>query len=141
MSEFTANNPEKEITLTSKDGEEFKVSLKVAKMSSLIWNMVSEDGEDDDEDNTVPLPNVEGADLARVIEYCKQYIVDPMTEFQKVFRAPPPCVCGLTLMSTIIALARCGFGCACTTLVRRFHRGNDKRDLVQTDAGGELFGH
>lgn len=98
MSEFTASNPEKEITLTSKDGEEFKVSLKVAKMSSLIWNMVSEDGEDDDEDNTVPLPNVEGADLARVIEYCKQYIVDPMTEFQKVF---PVLITGLAPINVV----------------------------------------
>jgi hypothetical protein len=85
MAEFvttTTDFPnEREITLTSKDGEEFKVSLKIAKLSGLISSMISDE---DDDENTIPLPNVEGSDLSRVIQFCNQYVKEPMTEFQKV---------------------------------------------------------
>ncbi len=84
MSEFATitENNDREITLTSKDGEEFKVNLKIAKLSGLISSMISEE---EDDENTIPLPNVEGVDLARVIQYCSHYVEEPMTEFQKVF--------------------------------------------------------
>lgn len=81
MSEFASAEPEREITLTSKDGEEFKVGLKVAKLSGLIATMILEDDEDD---TSIPLPNVDGVDLSRVIQFCNQYVKEPMTEFQKV---------------------------------------------------------
>jgi S-phase kinase-associated protein 1 len=84
MAEFAAvgtdASSEREITLTSKDGEEFKVSLKIAKLSGLISSMITEE---DDDENTIPLPNVEGSDLARVLQFCSQYVKEPMTEFQK----------------------------------------------------------
>lgn len=86
MAEFAAvgtnASSDREITLTSKDGEEFKVSLKIAKLSGLISSMITEE---DDDENTIPLPNVEGSDLARVLQFCSQYVKEPMTEFQKVF--------------------------------------------------------
>ena len=42
------------------------------------------DGVDDEE---IPLPNVKGDVLAKVIEFCAHYITEPMTEFEKVIFA------------------------------------------------------
>ena len=50
-------------------------------MSHLIKTMLIDGVETDDE---IPLPNVKGDILAKVVEYCTHYAVEPMTEFEKV---------------------------------------------------------
>lgn len=56
--------------LCSSDDQQFDVDKKVAMMSEMVKNMM----EDTDAKDAVPLPNVNGKVLARVIEYCKFHI-------------------------------------------------------------------
>jgi S-phase kinase-associated protein 1 len=70
----------------SKDGESYEVPLHVARMSKLVENNYDEE-EDDDEDaeaniKEIPLPNVAGTVLKKVIEYCDHYRTEEMTPIQ-----------------------------------------------------------
>ncbi|XP_010477249.1 PREDICTED: SKP1-like protein 4 [Camelina sativa] len=58
------------IILKSSDGESFEVDEAVAVESQTIKHMI----EDKCADNGIPLPNVTGAILAKVIEYCKKHV-------------------------------------------------------------------
>jgi len=66
MSESAAS---KKVTLMSSDGETFEVEEAVALLSQTIRHMI----EDDCANNTIPLPNVTGATLSKVIEYCTKH--------------------------------------------------------------------
>lgn len=70
MSSSTAENGTKKITLRSSDGEVFEVEEAVAVESQTIKHMI----EDDCADNVIPLPNVTGKILSKVIEYCKRHV-------------------------------------------------------------------
>ncbi|KAK4490255.1 hypothetical protein RD792_000917 [Penstemon davidsonii] len=61
---------EKKITLRSSDGEVFEVEESVAVLSQTIKHMI----EDDCADNVIPLPNVTGKILSKVLEYCKRHV-------------------------------------------------------------------
>ncbi|XXG86231.1 hypothetical protein AAC387_Pa11g1164 [Persea americana] len=63
----------KKITLKSSDGETFDVDEAVALQSQIIKHMI----EDDCADNGIPLPNISGKILAKVIEYCKKHVEMP----------------------------------------------------------------
>ncbi|XP_074312924.1 SKP1-like protein 1A [Silene latifolia] len=67
MAETTTS---KKIMLKSSDGEDFEVDEIVALESQTIKHMI----EDDCADNAIPLPNVTGKILAKVIEYCKKHV-------------------------------------------------------------------
>ncbi|KAK7252984.1 hypothetical protein RIF29_37330 [Crotalaria pallida] len=60
----------KKITLRSSDGEVFEVDEAVAVESQTIKHMI----EDDCAANGIPIPNVTGKILAKVIEYCKKHV-------------------------------------------------------------------
>ncbi|KAK7252985.1 hypothetical protein RIF29_37331 [Crotalaria pallida] len=60
----------KKITLKSSDGEVFEIDEAVAVESQTIKNII----EDDCADNGIPIPNVTGKILAKVIEYCKKHV-------------------------------------------------------------------
>ncbi|CAN7054698.1 hypothetical protein BRARA_G03391 [Brassica rapa] len=60
----------KKIVLKSSDAESFEVDEAVARESQTLAHMV----EDDCTDNGIPLPNVTGKILAKVIEYCKKHV-------------------------------------------------------------------
>ncbi|KEH23696.1 SCF ubiquitin ligase, SKP1 component [Medicago truncatula] len=60
----------KKITLKSSDNETFEVPEAVALESQTIKYMI----EDDCTDNGIPVPNVTGQILAKVIEYCKKHV-------------------------------------------------------------------
>ncbi|KAK9749650.1 hypothetical protein RND81_02G141100 [Saponaria officinalis] len=60
----------KKILLKSFDDEDFKVDKIIALESKTIKHMI----EDDCTDNVIPLPNVTGKILAKVIEYCKKHV-------------------------------------------------------------------
>ncbi|GAB2218064.1 hypothetical protein Droror1_Dr00001281 [Drosera rotundifolia] len=69
----------KTITLRSSDGESFDVSESVAVESQTIKHMI----EDDCADSAIPLPNVTGRILAKVIEYCKKHVDSGSKEGEK----------------------------------------------------------
>ena len=71
MSEFDKN---KEITLLSCDGESFKVSVQVAQMSETVKHLIEDTGIE----TPIPLSNVTGKILKKVIEYSTHH-----TENQK----------------------------------------------------------
>ncbi|KAJ2557009.1 hypothetical protein EV175_001617 [Coemansia sp. RSA 1933] len=55
------------ITLESNDGQQFLVDQAAAYMSDLVRNTVEDVGQTDE---PIILPNVRGAVLAKVVEYC-----------------------------------------------------------------------
>lgn len=57
------------VVLQSGDGQDFKVEVKVAKISETIKNLMEDAGVD----HAVPLVNVTGAILRRIVEYCKYH--------------------------------------------------------------------
>lgn len=61
------------VTLSAVDGAEYTVDVEVAKISETIKNLIEDAGID----NPVPLPNITGPILAKVIEFCKYYHEHP----------------------------------------------------------------
>mmetsp|Transcript_8375 Transcript_8375/g.15502 ORF Transcript_8375/g.15502 Transcript_8375/m.15502 type:complete len:210 (-) Transcript_8375:704-1333(-) len=59
---------DRQVTLKSSDDETFEVEQEVANMSETIKNLIEDAAADND---VIPLPNVSGKDLGKVIEYCK----------------------------------------------------------------------
>ncbi|KAM5573441.1 SKP1-like protein 1A [Rosa sericea] len=74
----TTSSEKKIITLKSSDGETFDIEEVVALESQTIKHMV----EDDCVDNGIPLPNVTGVILAKVIEYCKKHVEERTAELK-----------------------------------------------------------
>ncbi|GAU13377.1 hypothetical protein TSUD_175300 [Trifolium subterraneum] len=71
MASTSETTPEKKIILKSSDNESFEVEQAIAIQSLTIKHMV----EDDCADETgIPIPNVTGKILAKVIEYCKKHV-------------------------------------------------------------------
>lgn len=68
-------------TQISKEGDSFLISTEVAKLSNLVVTTLGEEEHEhtDDDDNTVeiPLSNVKSSVLAKVVDYCKHYNVEP----------------------------------------------------------------
>ena len=66
------------IKLQSSDGETFPVDVEIARLSVTIKTMLEDLGlEDQDEDEVVPLPNVNAAILKKVIQWSTQHKDDP----------------------------------------------------------------
>ncbi|OEL28696.1 SKP1-like protein 1A [Dichanthelium oligosanthes] len=65
-----AAGKDKILMLISCDKESFEVEESVAKESRTILHMI----EDGCTDNGIPIPNVNGKILAKVIEYCKKHV-------------------------------------------------------------------
>ncbi|GAU31542.1 hypothetical protein TSUD_333180 [Trifolium subterraneum] len=67
---MSSSSTNKKITLKSYDGEAFEVDEAIALESKTIKHVI-EDGITDKE---IPVPNVTGKILAKVIEYCKTHL-------------------------------------------------------------------
>jgi S-phase kinase-associated protein 1 len=72
-----------ELKLTSQDNQEFTVSRRVAMMSQLVKTMA--DGDTDA--NVIPLPNVKGTVLKRVVEYMTYHADKPPQEIEKPLKS------------------------------------------------------
>ena len=57
---------EDEVTLQSVDGSEFKVTVGLANMSATMKSLIEDSGAG----VTIPLPNITGKILERVVAYC-----------------------------------------------------------------------
>ena len=62
------------IQLQSSDGEIFKLDVEIAKLSNTIKTMLDDLGIDEDEEEIVPLPNVNAAILKKVWIFNETYI-------------------------------------------------------------------
>ena len=69
------------IQLQSSDGEIFKVEVAIAKQSNTIKTMLEDLGMDEDEEEIVPLPNVNAAILKKV--WLQPFIGDSIFHLQK----------------------------------------------------------
>lgn len=65
------------IKLQSSDGEVFEVDVEIAKCSVTIKTMLEDLGMDEDEEEVVPLPNVNSAILRKVIQWATYHKDDP----------------------------------------------------------------
>ncbi|KAJ3027540.1 UNVERIFIED_CONTAM: hypothetical protein HDU68_003626 [Siphonaria sp. JEL0065] len=59
------------VKITSSDNQEFTIAKEIANQSVLIKNMLEDVGDSDDQ--PIPLPNVSGAILQKVIEYATMH--------------------------------------------------------------------
>ncbi|KAJ2557008.1 suppressor of kinetochore protein mutant [Coemansia sp. RSA 1933] len=62
------------VKLCSSDNKEFSVDMKIATQSTLIKNLLEDIGETKE---AIPLPNVTGKVLEKIIEYCTHHMDDP----------------------------------------------------------------
>ena len=65
------------IKLQSSDGEVFPVDVEIAKQSVTIKTMLEDLGMDEDDEEVVPLPNVNAAILKKVIQWATYHKDDP----------------------------------------------------------------
>uniref|UniRef100_A0A6V7L6N1 Skp1-related protein n=1 Tax=Bracon brevicornis TaxID=1563983 RepID=A0A6V7L6N1_9HYME len=65
------------IKLQSSDGEVFVIDVQVARCSMTIRTMLDDLGMEEDEDEIIPLPNVNAVILKKVIEYSTYHKDDP----------------------------------------------------------------
>eukprot|EP01089_Gocevia_fonbrunei_P008115 TRINITY_DN1977_c0_g1_i1.p1 TRINITY_DN1977_c0_g1~~TRINITY_DN1977_c0_g1_i1.p1 ORF type:complete len:170 (-),score=34.41 TRINITY_DN1977_c0_g1_i1:70-579(-) len=69
------------VRLESSDGRNFEVLADVAKISVTIQHMLEDitahSGESSDENPPIPLPNVNGTILEKVLEFCKYHQENP----------------------------------------------------------------
>ncbi|KFK33483.1 hypothetical protein AALP_AA5G019100 [Arabis alpina] len=65
-----ASSSNNKIVLTSSDGASFEVDEAVAREFQIVSHMI----EDDCADKAIPLSNVPGDVLSKVIEYCKKHV-------------------------------------------------------------------
>merc|ERR1719269_494439 len=75
---------DRRVNLMSQEGDQFEVEVKVAKMSELVKTMIPEEA---DEAQEIPLPNVKSHVLAKVIEFCRRYAEEPMSEIEKPLKS------------------------------------------------------
>ena len=66
------------ITLQSNDGKSRKVDLEIAKLSVTIKTMLDDLGIDGEQEEVVPLPNVDSKILDKVIEWAKHHEDNPV---------------------------------------------------------------
>ena len=65
------------IKLQSSDGEIFPVDVLIAKQSVTIATMLEDLGMDEEDEEEVPLPNVNAATLKKVIQWASYHKDDP----------------------------------------------------------------
>jgi len=78
---------ESQLKIFSSEGDSFVIPIDVAKLSVVFSNMIDVDVHDDAvEAQDVSLSNVNTAVLAKVIEFMHHYILEPMSEIEKVLK-------------------------------------------------------
>merc|ERR1719253_1663580 len=71
------------LKLVSQEQEKFTVPIKVARMSELVKTMA----DTDKEEKEIPLPNVKGPVLAKVVEYMTYHASNPAQEIDKPLKS------------------------------------------------------
>ncbi len=68
-------------TLISADQKRFELSRKAAMLSELVCTMV--EGEDEEKDLEIPLPNIKSNTLEKIVCFCVHHETNPMKEIEK----------------------------------------------------------
>lgn len=68
--------------LESSDKQIFEVEIDILKLSDTLKNLLEELGEPASAE-TIPVPNVDGATLKRVIQYLRHHATEPPREIEK----------------------------------------------------------
>lgn len=76
-------NTSKAIKLVSQDGVTFEISKEVGAMSHLVSNMI----DIDEPGQELPINNVKGKVLEKVIEFCTHHVNSPLPEIEKPLRS------------------------------------------------------
>jgi S-phase kinase-associated protein 1 len=76
-------NADAKLNLVSREGEQFPVLRKVALCSELVKTMAEGDATETD----IPLPNVKGAVLKKVIDYMQYHFENPAKEIEKPLKS------------------------------------------------------
>merc|ERR1719290_478390 len=74
---------EEGLVLSSQDGQQFPVPREVAMMSELVKTM----WEGDKQEKEIPLQNVKGATLKKVIEYMQYHHKNPAKDIEKPLKS------------------------------------------------------
>lgn len=77
------DGPDTKLNLQSRENESFPVSRKIALMSELVKTMAEGDSNETD----IPLPNVKGAILKKVIDYMTFHHENPAKEIEKPLKS------------------------------------------------------
>ena len=67
------------VKVVTEEGTEVELEMKIAKMSKLIQSVL----DDQEDDESVPIPNVKEATLKKVVEFCEKHLEDPLPEIEK----------------------------------------------------------
>lgn len=60
-----------QVTLVSQDQQEITVDINVIKQSKIIWQMLQDIGDQSENDEQLPIPNVSHAILKKIIDWCE----------------------------------------------------------------------
>jgi S-phase kinase-associated protein 1 len=74
---------DEQLVLVSQEQEKFTVSQKVAMMSELVKTVA----EGDKEEKEIPLPNVKGTILSKVVQYMRYHCDNPAQEIEKPLKS------------------------------------------------------
>mmetsp|Transcript_22599 Transcript_22599/g.28874 ORF Transcript_22599/g.28874 Transcript_22599/m.28874 type:complete len:175 (-) Transcript_22599:116-640(-) len=78
------------VKLRSGDGEVYEMNANAAKLSKLIAEAIfdnDDDEDDDDANNEVPVVKVKSECLRKVIEFCEQYVKEPLNPITHTMEA------------------------------------------------------
>ena len=64
-------SPKQIYTLKTADEEDFEVSDEIVDLCVTIKNMLKDIGPTADDTNVIPIPNINGATMRKVIAFCK----------------------------------------------------------------------
>jgi hypothetical protein len=72
------------VTLVSEEGEELVIPRSLAQMSSLVSTMLGDDGS---EEKKIPLQQIKGPVLVKVVEFMKRHVVNKLPEIEKPLKS------------------------------------------------------
>ena len=80
------------ISKVSNDCQQFNITIKEAKISKLIREIIEEEEEDDDSDcedemKTINIIKVSGDVLQYIVEYAKYYVIEAMDEIESPLKS------------------------------------------------------
>lgn len=87
MNEEMVTNDKREIELVSKDSHKLRVKRSHILMSGLVKDILEDDDDDNNVIPSIPIPNVVGSTLTKIIEYCNYHWNNRAIEIEKPLKS------------------------------------------------------